>query len=70
MYSFGFFEVLSVNFIAIPLFKKASSLILFSIVDALNFIEENISFEGKKLILVPFFLVLPIFLSGFIEFPS
>ena len=61
MYSFGFFEVLSINLIAIPLFKKANSLILFSRVAALNLIDENISFEGKKLILVPFFFVLPIF---------
>ena len=53
-----------------PLFKKANSLILFSSVGALNFIDEKICFEGKKVILVPFFFVFPNFLSGFIEFPS
>ena len=70
VYSFVFFKVLSTKFIAIPLFKKASSLILFSSIDALNLVDENISFEGKKLILVPFFFVLPIFFKGLSEFPS
>ena len=55
MNSFDFLEVSSTNFIDMPLFKNASSLILFSRVAALNLIEENISFEGKKLFLVPFF---------------
>ena len=43
-YSFDFLEVLSTSLIAIPLFKKASSLILFSRIEGLNLIEENISF--------------------------
>ena len=30
----------------------------------------KISLDGKKVILVPFFLVFPIFFKGFIEFPS
>ena len=53
-----------------PLFKNASSLILFSKIDELNFIEEKISLDGKKFILVPFFFVLQIFFNGLIEFPS
>ena len=53
-----------------PLFKNANSLILFSRIDALNLIEENISFEGKKLILVPFFFVFPIFFNGLTASPS
>jgi len=52
------------------LFKKANSRILFSRIDTLNLVEENISLEGKKLILVPFFFVLPTFFKGFNEFPS
>ena len=36
-----------------PLFKKASSLILFINIDPLNLIDEKIFFEGKKVILVP-----------------
>ena len=40
----------------IPLFKNANSLILFSKIVELNLIDEKISFEGKKFILVPFFL--------------
>ena len=70
MNSFVFFEVLSNRFILIPLFKKASSLILFSKIEALNLIEEKISFDGRKLIFVPFFFVFPIFLSGLVELPS
>ena len=68
--SLVFFDELSINFIAIPLLRKANSLILFSRVVALNFIEEKICLDGKKVILVPFFFVFPIFLSGLIEFPS
>ena len=68
--SFGFFEVSSTNLIDIPLFKNANSLILFSIIEALNLIEEKIYFDGKKLILVPFFFVVPIFFNGLSEFPS
>ena len=49
--SLGFFEVLSTSLIKIPLFKNANSLILFSNIEALNLVEEKISFEGKKLIL-------------------
>ena len=41
---------------ALPLFKKANSLILFSNIDELNFVDEKISLEGKKFILVPLFL--------------
>ena len=44
--SFCFFEVLSTSLIAIPLFKNASSLILFSSVAELNLIDEKISFDG------------------------
>ena len=40
--SLDFFEVLSTNFIEIPfIYKKASSLILFSSVEALNLMEEK-----------------------------
>ena len=70
LYSLEFFKALSIRFIAIPLFKKANSLILFSKMEALNLVDENISFDGKNLILVPFFFVLPIFFKGFIELPS
>ena len=70
MYSLVFFDVSSFNVVEIPLFKKASSLILFSIIDWLNLIDEKISFEGKKVILVPFFFVLPICFNGLTEFPS
>ena len=69
-YSLAFLDVLSINFIEIPLFRKANSLILFSRVVALNLIDEKICLEGKKVIFVPFFFVFPIFLSGLIEFPS
>ena len=41
---FWFFEELSISLIAIPLLKNANSLILFSNIDELNLIEENISF--------------------------
>ena len=54
----------------IPLFKNASSLILLSKIDELNFNDEKISFEGKKVIFVPFFFVLPTIFKGFNEFPS
>ena len=64
MYSFIFLFVLSIKLIDTPLLRKASSRILFSRIDGLNFIEENTAFEGKKLIFVPFFFVFPIFLSG------
>ena len=67
--SFVFFEELSISLINIPLFKKANSLNLFSSIEGLNLIEEKISFEGKKVIFVPLFFVLPIFLRGFNEFP-
>ena len=39
-------------------------------IDALNLIEEKISFDGKNVILVPFFFVFPSFLRGLTEFPS
>ena len=44
--------------------------LLFSKIEKLNLIDEKISLDGKKVILVPFFLVFPIFFKGFIEFPS
>ena len=59
----------SVKIIFIPLFKNANSLILFCKTCELNFIEENISFDGKKVIFVPLFLVLPTFFNGFDDFP-
>ena len=68
--SFAFFEVLSINLIEIPLFRKANSLILFSRIEVLNLIDEKICFEGKNVILVPFFFVLPNFLRGLTELPS
>ena len=46
----------------IPLFKNANSLILFCKTVELNLIDENISLEGKNLILVPLFDDFPIFL--------
>ena len=62
--SFGFDEILSIMEIFIPLFKKANSFILLLIIDELNFVSEKISFEGKKFILVPVFLLLPITFKG------
>ena len=35
-----------------------------------NLMDEKICFDGKKVIFVPFFFVLPNFLSGFIVLPS
>jgi len=67
MNSFDFFEVLSINLIFIPLLRKANSLILFSKIVVLNFTDEKICFEGRKVILVPFFFVFPNFINGFIE---
>ena len=46
----------------IPLFKNANSLILFCKIVELNFIDENISFEGKNVMFVPLFEDFPIFL--------
>ena len=69
IYSLDFAVVLSIKIILIPLFKKASSRILFCKIAELNLIDENISLEGKKVILVPFFFVLPICFSGFVELP-
>ena len=45
--SLDFFDVLSINLIAIPLLEKPV-LYSFSRVVALNFIDEKICFEGKK----------------------
>ena len=45
-YSFCFDDVLSFKVIFIPLLRNASSLILFSIIVELNFIDENIFLEG------------------------
>ena len=70
LYSLGFEEVLSVKIILIPRFKNASSRILLCRIDELNLVEVKISFDGKKVILVPFFLVFPISLRGFKELPS
>ena len=70
MNSLVFFDVLSASLIAIPLLRKANSLILFSRIVVLNFTEEKICFDGRKVILVPFFLVLPIFFNGLTVFPS
>ena len=67
--SFGFECVLSNIDIFIPLFRKANSLILFCIIVALNFVTEKISLDGKKLILVPEFLVFPIIFNGEIDLP-
>ena len=44
-------------------------------IDALELIlesvqDENISLDGRKVILVPLFFVLPICFRGFIDFPS
>ena len=70
MNSLGFFEVLSTNLTAIPLLRKANSLILFSSIAVLNLTAEKIFFDGRKVILVPFFFVLPIFFNGLMVFPS
>ena len=48
--SFGFFDVLSTNFIDTPLLRKANSLILFSSIVVLNLTEEKICLEGKNVI--------------------
>ena len=69
MDSLVFLEELSNNLIEIPLFKKASSLILFSRIEGLNLIDEKTSLDAKKVILVPRFLVCPIFFNGLIDFP-
>ena len=69
MYSLGFAVVISARIILIPLFKKASSRILFCKIVELNFVEVKISFDGKKVIFVPFFLVFPISFNGFTELP-
>ena len=68
--SLGFFEELSTNLIDIPLLRKANSLILFSSIDELNLIDENICLDGKKVILVPFFFVFAIFFNGLTLFAS
>ena len=60
----GFFWVRSVNIILIPLFKKASSLILFCKVKKLNLFKENISLDGKNFISVPVFFDLPTTFKG------
>ena len=70
LYSFFFAVVSSLSVMLTPLFKKASSLILFCKIDELNFIEENISLDGKKVIFVPFFFVLPTFFKDFFVTPS
>ena len=67
--SFDFFNELSLSVIEIPLFKKANSLILLSKIFELNLIDENISLDGKKEMLVPLFFVFPICFKGLIELP-
>ena len=44
-------------------------LILFSIIWELNFTDENISFEGTKVILVPLSLDFPVIFKGDLDFP-
>ena len=56
--------------IFIPLFKNASSRILLIIILGENFIEEKISFDGKKVICVPVSFDFPLILSGATETPS
>ena len=67
--SFSFLLFKSLNVILIPLFKKANSLILLIIVFALNFIDEKISFEGRKVISVPVSLDFPIVLRAAFAVP-
>ena len=52
-----------------PLLRNANSLILFCKIVELNLVEENMSFEGRKFILVPLFEDFPIFFKGFTDFP-
>jgi DNA gyrase/topoisomerase IV subunit B len=59
----------SIKVILIPLFRNASSRILFINIFPLNFIDEKISFDGRNVICVPDSLDLPISLSGFIDSP-
>ena len=66
---FNFFDVLSINFIAIPLLRNANSLILFSSVFALNLIEEKICFDGKSNSCT-FFFCFAYFFSDLTVFPS
>ena len=61
---FDFFIVKSFIVIFIPLFKNASSRILFKIIFGLNFIEEKTSLEGKKVIAVPVSFDFPTIFSG------
>ena len=67
--SSSFFENLSKRVMLTPLFRKANSLILFSIIVELNLIDEKTSLEGKKFIFVPFFFVLPICFNECKVFP-
>ena len=69
MLLFSFFPVRSVKIIFIPLFKKASSLILFISIFGLNLMDEKISLEGKNVICVPVSFDLPTFLSGALASP-
>ena len=66
---FAFFKAKSLIIIFIPLFKNASSLILFSIILKLNLTEEKTSLDGKNFICVPEFFDFPISLNGFNAFP-
>jgi len=52
------------------LYKKASSLILFSKIDELNLVKENRLLDGKKFIKVPVLFVLPLAFRGAKAFPS
>ena len=69
LYSFVFEEDLSKRVRLIPLLRNANSLILFWSVEELNFVEEKISFEGRKFITVPLFFDFPINLRGLTESP-
>ena len=70
LYSFSFFPDLSTKIIHKPLFKKASSLILFCNVDELKLVSENTSLDGKKFIRVPVLFVFPLAFNGDNAYPS
>ena len=53
-----------------PLFKKANSLILFSKIEKLNLMDENISLDGTKLISVPLVFDFPTCFKEVLASPS
>ena len=53
--------------ILIPLLRNANSLNLFWSILKLNFVEEKISFDGRKFISVPFDLDFPIIFRGWLH---